>query len=591
MIRIFDDISQAQATILRRVGWDEQELPAALLDGIERRFGERLTPEQAVARVLRDVRKRGDVALREWSQRIEDVALVALQVPQEEIDAAVAGLDVEMRDALALAVQRLEAFHRKQPIGSWMDVTPGGTLGQIVRPLQRVGVYVPAGSAPLPSSLLHAAIPARVAGVAEIVVCTPPDRTTGRVAPLTLAAAHAAGVHAVYCLGGAQAIAAMAYGTETIPRVDKIVGPGGLFVTLAKRQVFGQVGIDGLPGPTETVIIADDSADPALAAADLLAQAEHDVLASAILLTPSRRLAELVQVEVAHQLEALSRADIAAASLANRGGIVVTDGLTQAVSLANDYAPEHLCLLVTDPWSLVGQIRNAGGIFVGEHSFEVLGDYVAGPSHVMPTEGTARFASPLSVADFVKRISLIALEPNEGRRLSGPAALLAEGEGLTAHAAAARARGRAEQRRAGLAECKDSGGFPILPFCKSCSPLRRYPMITVTEHDVTRLFRPELANHAAVRAHPSLRGGQPPAWPAAGADRQTRRQRESVRTLAARDRGDGGISMASHLPRSAEQRASPGAGRKRGRAGRSHPRRTGRGRADRSSRKALPRTG
>ena len=198
-----------------------------------------------------------------------------------------------MRDALALAVQRLEAFHRKQPIGSWMDVTPGGTLGQIVRPLQRVGVYVPAGSAPLPSSLLHAAIPARVAGVAEIIVCTPPDRSTGRVAPLTLAAAHAAGVHAVYCLGGAQAIAAMAYGTETIPRVDKIVGPGGLFVTLAKRQVFGQVGIDGLPGPTETVIIADDSADPALAAADLLAQAEHDVLASAILLTPSRRLAEL----------------------------------------------------------------------------------------------------------------------------------------------------------------------------------------------------------------------------------------------------------------------------------------------------------
>ena len=231
VIRIFDDISQAQATILRRVGWDEQELPAALLDGIERRFGERLTPEQAVVRVLRDVRLRGDDALREWSQRIEDVALVALQVPQEEIDAAVAGLAVEMRDALALAVQRLEAFHRKQPIGSWMDVTPGGTLGQIVRPLQRVGVYVPAGSAPLPSSLLHAAIPARVAGVAEIVVCTPPDRTTGRVAPLTLAAAHAAGVHAVYCLGGAQAIAAMAYGTETIPRVDKIVGPGGLFVT------------------------------------------------------------------------------------------------------------------------------------------------------------------------------------------------------------------------------------------------------------------------------------------------------------------------------------------------------------------------
>lgn len=440
VIRIFDDITEAQATILRRVGWDEQELPAALLDGIERRFGERLTPEQAVARVLRDVRLRGDAALREWSQRIEDVVLDTLKVSQEEIDAAVVSLEPAMQDALKLAAQRLEAFHRKQPIGSWMDVTPGGTLGQIVRPLQRVGVYVPAGSAPLPSSLLHAAIPALVAGVAEIVVCTPPDRTTGRVAPLTLAAARAARVQSVYCLGGAQAIAAMAYGTETIPRVDKIVGPGGLFVTLAKRQVFGQVGIDGLPGPTETVIIADDSADPALAAADLLAQAEHDVLASAILLTPSRRLAELVQVEVAHQLETLSRAEIAAASLAGRGGIVVTRNLAQAKSLANDYAPEHLCLLVSDPWSLVGQVHNAGGIFVGEHSFEVLGDYVAGPSHVMPTEGTARFASPLSVADFVKRISLIALEPAEGRRLSGPAAVLAEGEGLTAHAAAARGR-------------------------------------------------------------------------------------------------------------------------------------------------------
>jgi histidinol dehydrogenase len=440
VIRILDDITQAQATILRRAGWDDQELPASLLDGIERRFGERLTPDQAVSRVLADVRRRGDQALREWSARIDGVTLDTLRVPDEDITAATDNLDSAVQDALQLAVQRLDAFHRKQPIGSWMDVTPGGTLGQIVRPLDRVGVYVPAGSAPLPSSLLHSAVPARIAGVAEIVVCTPPDRATGRVAPLTLAAARAAGVDAVYRLGGAQAIAAMAYGTETVPRVDKIVGPGGLFVTLAKRQVFGHVGIDGLPGPTETVIIADESADPAWAAADLLAQAEHDILASAILLTPSRRLAELVQVEVARQLEALSRADIAAASLAGRGGIVIADTLVQAVELANAYAPEHLCLLVSDPWSLVGQVRHAGGIFVGEHSFEVLGDYVAGPSHVMPTEGTARFASPLSVADFVKRISLIALEPAEGRRLSAAAAVLAEGEGLTAHAAAARVR-------------------------------------------------------------------------------------------------------------------------------------------------------
>lgn len=455
MIHILDDIPHAQATILRRTAWDEQALPAALLAGIERIFGQRLTPEQAVAAVLADVRGRGDAAVHEWSQRIDGphprgsssaAYRDPLAVPQAEIDAAVASLAPALLDALQLAARRLEAFHRQQPTGSWMDVNPGGVLGQIVRPLPRVGVYVPAGSAPLPSSLLHCAIPARVAGVKEIIVCTPPSRritdSAGEsgVAALTLAAARVAGVDAVYAIGGAQAIAAMAYGTESIGRVDKVVGPGGLFVTLAKRQLFGVVGIDGLPGPTETLIIADDTASPAVLAADLLAQAEHDLLASAILLTPSRRLAEQVQVEVGRQLEALSRAEIAAASLAGRGGIVLTADLGQAVDLANAYAPEHLCLLTADPWTLVGRIENAGGIFVGEHSFEVLGDYVAGPSHVMPTEGTARFASPLSVADFVKRISLIALGPEEGRQLSGPAALLADGEGLTAHAAAARAR-------------------------------------------------------------------------------------------------------------------------------------------------------
>ena len=260
-----------------------------------------------------------------------------------------------------------------------------------------------------------AAIPARVAGVGEVVVCTPAG--SAGVNDLILAAAHVAGVDRLFALGGAQAIAALAYGTETVPRVDKIVGAGGLFITLAKRQVFGGVGIDGFYGPTETLVIADDAADPAWAAADLLAQAEHDVLASPILLTPSRALAEAVAAQLGSQLEGLSRAEIAAASLADRGGIVVTADLAEAVELANLYAPEHLCLLVAEPWALVGQIRNAGGIFVGEHSFEVLGDYVAGPSHVMPTEGSARYASPLSVADFVKRISLIAFTRAAGARL------------------------------------------------------------------------------------------------------------------------------------------------------------------------------
>ena len=323
-------------------------------------------------------------------------------------------------------------------MSSWVDTGPDGTLGQLIRPLDRAGVYVPGGTAPLPSSLLMAAIPARVAGVSEVVVCTPAG--SAGVNDLILAAAYVAKVDRLFALGGAQAIAALAYGTESVPQVDKIVGAGGLFVTLAKRQVFGGVGIDGFYGPTETLVIADDSADPAWAAADLLAQAEHDVLASPILLTPSRALAEAVVAQLAAQLEGLSRAEIAGQALANRGGIVVTADLAEAVELANLYAPEHLCLLVAEPWALVGQIRNAGGIFVGEHSFEVLGDYVAGPSHVMPTEGSARYASPLSVADFVKRISLIAFTRAAGARLSAPAAVLARGEGLTAHAAAAEMR-------------------------------------------------------------------------------------------------------------------------------------------------------
>jgi histidinol dehydrogenase len=284
-----------------------------------------------------------------------------------------------------------------------------------------------------------AAIPARVAGVRTITVCTPPARGGG-VPQLTLAAAHVAGVDRLFALGGAQAIAALAYGTETVPAVDKIVGAGGLFITLAKRQVFGSVGIDGFYGPTETMLIADETANPAWTAADLLAQAEHDVLASPILLTPSSSLAQAVSAQIAAQLEELSRAAIAAASLADRGGIVLTADLAEAVELANAYAPEHLCLLVRDPWTWVGQIRHAGGIFVGEHSFEVLGDYVAGPSHVMPTEGSARYASPLSVADFVKRISLVGLTSAAGSRLSGPASTLANGEGLTAHASAAAMR-------------------------------------------------------------------------------------------------------------------------------------------------------
>lgn len=440
MLPIYDDLALARRTVLRRVPLDEIEAPPALLDANERLFGARLTPDQAVQRIIRDVRARGDTALREWGQKLDGFGGGALEVSPAQIDAAVARLDPALLDALRLATGEIERFHQKQARNSWIDFTAEGALGQIVRPLQRVGLYAPGGSAPLPSSLLMAAIPARVAGVAEIIVCSPPQRATGAIADVVLAAARVAGVQRVFALGGAQAIAAMAYGTESVPQVDKIAGPGNLFVVLAKRAVYGIVGIEALPGPTETLVIADANADPRLAAADLLAQAEHDLVASAILLTPSRTLANAVQAEVSRQLEALDRAEIAAQSLAARGGIVVVADLPQAFELANAYAPEHLCLLIDEPWQYVGLVRNAGGIFLGERSFEVLGDYVAGPSHIMPTGGTARYASPVNVDDFRKVISLIGLNDTALARIGPAAARLADAEGLTGHAAAVRRR-------------------------------------------------------------------------------------------------------------------------------------------------------
>jgi histidinol dehydrogenase len=284
-----------------------------------------------------------------------------------------------------------------------------------------------------------AAVPARVAGVEEIVVTSPPGRN-GKVSDVVLAAAKVSGVDAVFKVGGAQAIGAMAYGTESVPRVDKIGGPGNLFVMLAKRRVYGQVAIDSLPGPTETLIIADDSADPALVAADLLAQAEHDVLASPICVTPSRPLAESVQVEVARQIESLERAEIIVQALQGQGGIILTADLAQALELANEYAPEHLCLLVRNAWSWVGQVRNAGGIFVGETASEALGDYVVGPAHIMPTGGTARFSSPCNVWDYVKITSVFAPGEETVRHISPAAIAIAKAEGLTAHAAAIQMR-------------------------------------------------------------------------------------------------------------------------------------------------------
>lgn len=438
-MRIYD-VNTAQATVLRRQMWDEFEVSSEISDGIAAIFGERLAPDEAVRRILRDVRSRGDDALREWARRIDGVTLDSVQTPAGAAKAAYDHVDLGVAHAMRLAARRIESFHRRQPSLSWIHNDAEGTLGQLVRPIERIGVYTPGGTAPLPSSLLMTAIPAKVAGVKSVVVITPPQRDTGLPHPAVLVAAEIADVDAVYVSGGAQAIGALAFGTETVPRVDKICGPGNLFTTLAKRQVFGMVGIDGLPGPTETVVIADESADPELAAADMLAQAEHDVLASAILLTHSADVAARVQAAAMAQIEQLARSDIILGSLARGSGIVVTSSLSESLKLANEYAPEHLCLLVNDPWQYLGDIKNAGGVFLGDRSFEVLGDYVAGPSHVMPTGGTARFASPINVTDFVKVISVVGLNDQALRHTGQAAMTLAQAEGLDAHAAAVQRR-------------------------------------------------------------------------------------------------------------------------------------------------------
>lgn len=423
-IPIIRDIAAARAGILCRVPLDAD---AAAVE--------------TVSRIVQDVRTRGDAALQEWTHRLDGVTLAHFAIPQERLEAAAAALDPALLAALRLAAAELERFHLRQARNTWVDFNVEGALGQLVVPLQRVGIYVPGGTAPLPSSLLHAAIPARVAGVTEIIACSPPQRTTGEPAPVILAAAYVAGVTQLFTLGGAQAIAAMAYGTASVPRVDKIAGPGNQFVTLAKKAVFGSVGIESLAGPTETLLIADDSADPRYVAADLLAQAEH-ILASAILLTPSAGLAAAVQAEVETQLARLPETNARAAreAVEQRGGIVLVHDLDMAFEIANEYGPEHLCLLITDPWEQIGRVRNAGGVFLGERSFEVLGDYVAGPSHIMPTEGTARYASPVNVDDFRKVISLIGLNTAALKRIGPAAVRLAEAEGLLAHAAAVRVR-------------------------------------------------------------------------------------------------------------------------------------------------------
>ena len=444
-MKVIYGFEAARQFVARSRSLSEREVSPELLAGLTRIFGEALTPGEAVHRIVQDVQRDGDAALRRWSEKVDGVELSPIAVRDDEIETAYEETPLSVREALAHAAARIRAFHEKQKARSWIDWdSDGSALGQLVRPLARVGVYVPGGRAAYPSSLLMAVVPAQVAGVREIVVCSPP-KADGHVNPVILAAARTAGVRQVYALGGAQAIAAMAYGTESVPRVDKVVGAGGLFVTLAKRLVFGQVGIDGLYGPTETLLVADESANPAWVAADLLAQAEHDPLASALLITTGEAFAHSVEAEVERQMTRLPRRAIIAQSLEGQGAILVVDALAQAMALANLYAPEHLCLLVREAWSWVGAVENAGGVFVGDASSEALGDYVVGPSHIMPTGATARFSSPLNVNDFLKTTSVFALSERAAADLSATAITLAEAEGLQAHASAVQQRNQGRQ--------------------------------------------------------------------------------------------------------------------------------------------------
>ncbi len=430
---------QARAAFTRRLR-ETPPTPEIWKGRILESFGEALSPEEAVGRILQGVRERGDAGLLEWTIKLDDAqaTLEGLQVTEEELEDA--EVSPPLFEAIHTAISRVWSFHDKQPGGSWTDFGEDGTLGQMVRPLERVGLYVPGGTAPLVSSLIHTAVPALVAGVSELVVCTPPGRD-GKIHPALLVTARELGISKVFKVGGAQAIGAMAYGTDLVPKVDKIAGPGNLFVVVAKKLVYGAVGIEALPGPTETLVLADESANPRFVAADLLAQAEH-IGAFPVLVSTSKTLLEEVEREIHLQLEALPEPNRGWArdSLLERYVIVLADSLAGALELSNLYAPEHLCLLVKNPWDSLGRVEHAGGVFVGEDSMEALGDYAAGPSHVMPTSGTARFSSPVNVRDFQKIISVVGLSRGALERVAPFAARLARAEGLEAHARAMEAR-------------------------------------------------------------------------------------------------------------------------------------------------------
>ncbi|MBR2653527.1 MAG: histidinol dehydrogenase [Lachnospiraceae bacterium] len=413
-----------------------EEVFGSILTNMLKRSPDSYPREEAiVADIIKNVRERGDEAVFEYTKNFDKAEICAgnfIVTPEEEAE-AYEKVDKDLIEIIKRAIARIRAFHEHEKQESWFTTENGMVLGQRVTPLQRAGVYVPGGKAAYPSSVLMNVIPAQVAGVPEIVMCTPPGKD-GKITPTTLVAAKEAGVGTIYKVGGAQAIAAMAYGTESLKKVDKITGPGNIFVALAKKAVYGHVSIDSVAGPSEVTVLADDSANAHFVAADLLSQAEHDELASCILVTTSRKLAEDVSREVDEYLKVLSRSAIIKKSLDNFGRILVAKSMDDAITAVNEIAPEHLEIVTRDPFLLMTRIKNAGAIFIGEHSSEPLGDYFAGPNHVLPTNGTAKFFSALSVDDFIKKTSIIYSSREALAALHEDVENFAKAEGLTAHA-------------------------------------------------------------------------------------------------------------------------------------------------------------
>ncbi len=441
-MKIIEGFEAAKSILSRRTPAELYSVSPALRQRLKETFGAEIELEQAVRQIIDGVRNRGDAALLDYTLKIDGVKLASLEVDRDQVSSAYHEIDRELVSALELAAERIRHFHQEQK-NSILKETGTPEASQLIRPLERAGIYAPGGTASYPSTVLMTVIPARVAGVGEVILTTPPG-TNGAVPPATLVAADIAGADRIFAIGGAQAIAALAFGTESVPQVDKICGPGNIFVVWAKKLVYGVVDIDGLQGPSEILIIADRTASPEYCAADLLAQAEHDPLASAILVTTSPQLAAEVNREVERQLKGLERQAIATQALENRGVIAIVSNMDEAIELANLYAPEHLSLMVEKPTASVPRITNAGCIFTGEDSTVVLGDYVAGPSHALPTGGTARFGSPLNICDFIKFINVVSIDRTGLKQLGPAASTIARAEGLEAHARAVERRLKAE---------------------------------------------------------------------------------------------------------------------------------------------------